>query len=166
MSPIIQSKFATYVRSFVFGVEDSLISTAGLLSGIAAANMPSGTIILTGVVLIVVEAFSMAMGSFLSESSAEDYLHERKAMGRTPIIAGIIMFVSYFISGFIPLFPYIVWPAQSAFWISIILTLSALFLLGVTSAKIANEKIVQRGIRMLLIGGAALVVGVVVGKLL
>ena len=76
------------------------------------------------------------------------------------------MFVSYFISGFIPLFPYIVWPAQSAFWISIILTLSALFLLGVTSAKIANEKIVQRGIRMLLIGGAALVVGVFVGKLL
>ena len=52
-----------YFRNFIFGVEDSLVSTVGLLSGVAIAGVPSRTILLTGVVLILVEAFSMAAGA-------------------------------------------------------------------------------------------------------
>ena len=62
----------SYFRNFIFGVEDSLVSTVGLLSGIAIADVPGHTIFLTGVVLIFVEAFSMAAGTFLSEYSAEE----------------------------------------------------------------------------------------------
>jgi VIT1/CCC1 family predicted Fe2+/Mn2+ transporter len=50
-----------YLRNFIFGVEDSLVSTVGLLSGVAVAGVASRTILLTGVVLIFVEAFSMAV---------------------------------------------------------------------------------------------------------
>ncbi len=62
-----------YLRNFVFGVEDSLVSTVGLLSGVAAAGVETKTIVLTGVVLIIVEALSMAVGSYLSEYSVEEY---------------------------------------------------------------------------------------------
>ena len=54
-------------------MEDSLVSTVGLLSGVAVANVPMTTILLTGLILIFVEAISMAAGSFLSEYSAEGY---------------------------------------------------------------------------------------------
>ena len=49
---------ALYIRNFVFGVEDSLASTVGLLSGIATAGVNASTIVVTGAVLIFVEAFS------------------------------------------------------------------------------------------------------------
>src|SRR5262245_46938731 len=68
-----ESTKVAYFRNFVFGVEDSLVSTVGLLSGVAIAGLAREEIFLTGVILIFVEAVSMAAGSFLSESSAEEF---------------------------------------------------------------------------------------------
>ena len=157
--------FALWVRNFTFGVEDSLVSTVGLLSGIAIAEVPRKTIFLTGIVLIFVEAFSMAVGSFLSESSAEEYEAQSETPQRLPFIGGIIMFFSYFISGFIPLFPYIILAAKPAFWVSIALSLASLFVLGVLSARFARINIFKAGLRMLLIGGVAIAVGIAIGIL-
>ena len=69
-----RSVSASYIRNFVFGVEDSLVSTVGLLSGVAIAGVEQKYIFITGLILIFVEAFSMAVGSFLSEESAEKYI--------------------------------------------------------------------------------------------
>ena len=156
---------ALYVKNFIFGVEDSLVSTTGLLSGIAAAGVDRETIFLTGVVLIFVEAFSMAAGSFLSESSAEEYMKHSKKHSNSSILGALIMFFSYFAAGFIPLFPYMVFDVSVAFWVAIILALSALFLLGIVSAKLFGAKVMRSGIRMLVIGGIAVVAGVMVGNL-
>src|SRR3989344_7763433 len=93
----------SFLRNFVFGVEDSLVSTVGLLSGIALATVPAKTIFLTGVVLIFVEAFSMAAGTYLSESSAEVYANGTDTPTKPNVLAAVIMFFSYFVSGFIPL---------------------------------------------------------------
>src|SRR3989338_8370980 len=93
----------SYFRNFVFGVEDSLVSTVGLLAGVAAAGAEQSTILLTGIVLIFVEAFSMAAGSYISEASAEDYTEGDGADSRVSFLSASIMFVSYFLSGFIPL---------------------------------------------------------------
>ena len=57
----------TYLRNFIFGVEDSLVSTVGLLAGVAAGGVSSAVILTTGLVLIEVEGFSMGLGSFLTE---------------------------------------------------------------------------------------------------
>ena len=65
----INKKYSMIVRNFTFGVEDSLVSTVGLLAGIAFAGVNAGTVVLTGAVLIFVEGFSMAVGSLLSEQS-------------------------------------------------------------------------------------------------
>jgi len=52
-------------RNFVFGVEDSLVSTVWLLSGAAAVVVAQETVLPTDFVLIFVEEFSMGVGSFL-----------------------------------------------------------------------------------------------------
>ncbi|MEK9175409.1 MAG: VIT1/CCC1 transporter family protein [Patescibacteria group bacterium] len=156
---------AIYLRTFVFGVEDSLVSTVGLLSGVATAEISSKTIFIMGIVLIFVEAVSMAAGSFLSEYSAEEYESQGEVSPRNSLLSGIIMFVSYFISGFIPLFPYMVMNISVAFWISICLSLISLFLLGVLRAKISNLRPLHYGIQMSAIGGIAILVGVIVGNI-
>ena len=157
---------AEYLRSFVFGVEDSLASTVGLLSGIAIAGVARETILLTGVILILVEAFSMAMGDFLSEYSSESYIRQAEVPSRRSFTAALIMFFSYLLAGLIPLFPYLILISESAVWLSIGLSLLALFSLGIIGAKISNTNTLKSGLRMFLIGGTAIFVGVIVGSFL
>jgi len=153
----------SYFRNFIFGVEDSLVSTVGLLSGVAIANTPKETIFLVGIVLIFVEAFSMAAGSFLSESSAEEYENGANQPKRSSFIAGAIMFGSYFISGFIPLLPYLIWPVNTALVFSITFSVVALFVLGAVGAKISRTSLIKSALRMTIIGGVAIAIGVAAG---
>ena len=154
---------ASFLRTFVFGVEDSLVSTVGLLSGIAIAGVPQKAILVSGVVLVSVEAFSMAVGSFLSEQSAEEFLEKKEVSPSNSIANGLLMFVSYFCSGIIPLFPYALLPLGSAFWVSIAFSLVALFLLGIVRAKISGLRQMKNAVRMAAIGGIAIAVGIAAG---
>lgn len=158
--------FGIYFRNAVFGIEDSLVSTVGLLSGVVIADVPRNTVVLTGIVLILVEAFSMAVGSFLSESAAESYIEQKDATAVFPVKAGIIMFFSYFVFGFVPLSPYFFWGAQYSFYISVFLSLLTLFILGGVSGKISKSGRLRSGLRMLLLGGGAIAVGITAGKII
>jgi len=62
------------IRELVFGLEDSLVSTVGVVVGVAAGAPDRGIVLLSGSVLIVVEALSMAAGSFLSSKSHREML--------------------------------------------------------------------------------------------
>lgn len=156
---------ASYIRNFIFGVEDSLVSTVGLLSGVAIAGMERREILLTGIVLIFVEAFSMAIGSFIAEHSAEDYLKQREVPIRSALADGAIMFVSYFVSGFVPLSPYMFLNARRALVISIAFSVIALFAVGFIGAQLSKTSLIRGGIRMTIIGGIAIAVGILVGKI-
>lgn len=151
-----------YFRNFIFGVEDSLVSTVGLLSGIAIGGVSRETIFLTGAVLILVEAFSMAAGSFLVESSVEDYTHVKGKKER-PLGGGMIMFLSYAVAGFIPLAPYIFVESFKAVYISAVASLLALFCLGLIGGSLSHNGLLRRGLRMMLIGGVAIAAGVAAG---
>ena len=72
---------------------------------------------------------------------------------------------SYFFAGLIPIIPYVL-PIN--FWLtrlSILLTLGSLFLLGVASGRFLNIHPIRQGTRMIIMGGAAIFVGVVIGKI-
>ena len=155
-----------YFRNFIFGVEDSLVSTVGLLSGVAVANVPRTTILLTGIILLLVEGLSMAVGSFLTESSVEEYTHQTGNLAKRNTVSGIIMFFSYFISGFIPLSPYIFWPVDIALKLSVSFSVIALFFLGTIGARMSGTSVFKNGFRMAIVGGIAIAVGMLAGNLL
>ncbi|OGL73061.1 hypothetical protein A3D72_02485 [Candidatus Uhrbacteria bacterium RIFCSPHIGHO2_02_FULL_57_19] len=167
--PVGESKrkesFAVYIRNFIFGVEDSLVSTVGLLSGVAVAGMSRENIFMAGTVLISVEAFSMAVGSYLSEHSAEEYMNGSSTGVRQPLLAGVIMFFSYFLAGLLPLAPYAFLEPGAALRLSIGISLASLFVLGAVGAKVFRISILRHGLEMLIIGGVAIAVGVLVGNL-
>lgn len=153
-----------YIRNIIFGIEDSLAATVGLLSGIAAEQVPHETILLTGFVYIFVEAFSMGIGSFLSEESAQEYEGTRTVTSMHAASGGFVMFVSCVLAGLIPILPYLVLPYAYAMPGSIVLSLLILSLLGYVHALLAKKAAWPRVLRMVLLGGTAILVGVAVGK--
>lgn len=160
----VNKKYSMIVRNFTFGVEDSLVSTVGLLTGIAVAGISRKEIILTGTVLIFVEAFSMAVGSLLSEQSVEQYEENQEAAWLKPAIASVVMFFSYLISGLIPLSPYAFSVSKTAILCSVVLTFVSLFLLGAFNARMFGVRIWRAGLTTLIMGGLAIAVGILVGQ--
>ncbi len=160
-----RAKPDTYLRNFIFGVEDSLVSTVGLLAGVAAADISPRAILTTGLVLIVVEGFSMGVGSFLTEETTEEMAGE---IPRTleSIKGASTMLVSYCFAGLLPLAPYVFLTGQTAVTTSIVLSLLGLFGLGYgTSIYFGRPSPVKRAIKMMLLGGIAVAVGMLIGKL-
>jgi VIT1/CCC1 family predicted Fe2+/Mn2+ transporter len=154
-----------YLRNIIFGISDSLVSTVGLLAGIDASGTTKEVIVLTGIIYAFVEAFSMAVGSFLSEESAEQYASKSATTDSKPIIAGVIMFVSFVLAAFIPIIPYLFLNIAPALWLSIASSIIALFVVGIVSARFAKINPWSQGSKTALLGGAAIVIGVIVGKL-
>ncbi len=153
-----------YIRNIIFGIADSLVSTVGLLAGIDVAGSTHSTIILTGIVYAFVESLSMAMGSFLSEEATEEFETKNEHTSTAPTVAGVVMFLSFLLASFIPLFPYVITASFFALWISIGLSLFTLFIVGIVMAKLSNIKLLRHAVKMVLLGGAAILVGVIVGR--
>ena len=153
-----------FLRNFIFGIEDSLVSTLGVVSGIAIADIAPPTILLTGVVLVFVEAFSMGVGSFVSEESVQEFRKRRHVPMMPSLLGAVVMFVSYVGAGALVLAPYtFLIPARALPW-SVGLSLAALFLLGIFSARLSRVPLVSHGIRMMVIGGVAIALGMFVAR--
>ena len=153
------------VRNIIFGVEDSLVSTVGLLAGIATSATPVRTILVTGVIYIFVEGYSMAAGSYLSEHSAQEYETGARVKNNEPLIGAVVMFLSFIIAGIIPLAPYLLFGPGSALAVSVIASLIFLGILGYVHGKVSKVARVPNIIRMVVVGGIAIVLGIVIGKL-
>lgn len=153
-----------FVRNFTFGVEDSLVSTVGLVSGIAITDMPRSAILITGTILIFVEAFSMSVGSLLSDNSSREFEKKSSVPLATSVASAVVMFFSYFLSGFVIIAPYVFLENGNAMLVSIIISILALFVLGLITGKITGASPIKKGFVMALIGGLAVLVGVIVGS--
>jgi vacuolar iron transporter family protein len=68
---------APLFREITFGLEDSLVSTLGAVTGIAAGTSNTTTILLAGTVYVAVESLAMIAGSYLSTKTQKEIeLHE------------------------------------------------------------------------------------------
>lgn len=154
---------SVYLRNFIFGVEDSLVSTVGLLSGLASQGVSHATILLTGAIYICVEGFSMAVGSYLSEDSAREYASRAEVKDSLSFFGSIVMFVSFVGAGFIPIAPYMAFEGAEAVSYSIFFSILALFFLGFLNGRLSGLRPWKRAARMAVLGGVAILIGVTVG---
>jgi VIT1/CCC1 family predicted Fe2+/Mn2+ transporter len=153
------------MREIIFGLEDGCVSTLGAVTGIAAGSGNSSTVILAGTVLIVVEAISMAAGSFLSSKAVLEVQGGNRAHSETVSVrAGVVMFFSYLIGGLFPLLPYIFLPVERAPIPSIFFTVLVLFLVGVWKARFVKRGALRSGLEMVFVSMAAAFAGFVVGR--
>lgn len=81
------------------------------------------------------------------------------------ILSAFFMFCSYILGGLIPLLPYFFWSNAPARLLSIIVTMLGLFILGSWTTRITGQRWWKVGLRMVLLGGVAIVIGWLVGRL-
>src|SRR6266566_3785024 len=60
------------IREFVFGIQDGLISTVGLVAGMQAAGSNRFTILMAGTAAVCSGAFSMSAGAYLSSKAEKE----------------------------------------------------------------------------------------------
>jgi VIT1/CCC1 family predicted Fe2+/Mn2+ transporter len=75
-----------HAREFVFGVQDGLLSTIGLLSGVSAATQNRSIVVLTGVAAAVTGGLSMATGSYLA-ARTEKEIFEKELLDQARLAA-------------------------------------------------------------------------------
>lgn len=73
-------------REFVFGIQDGLISTVGLLSGVSAATQNRVLVLLTGIAAAITGGVSMATGSYLA-ASTEREIFEKELLDQERLAA-------------------------------------------------------------------------------
>lgn len=61
-----------WLRAAVLGANDGIISTASLMTGVAASGAPSSSILVSGIAALVAGAMSMAAGEYVSVSAQSD----------------------------------------------------------------------------------------------
>lgn len=159
-----------YLREIIFGLEDSFVSTLGAVTGIAAGAGSRNLVILAGLVIITVEALSMAAGSYLSSKAVSDAERQEQVWDpegdlKHPALAGAVMGLFYLLAGLVPLLPYLLFSLDRAVLVSIVFTLLMLFATGIWQTRYTKRLWWKSGVEMLLVGGAAIALGYAVGRL-
>lgn len=114
-----------FVRNMVYGLEDSLVSTSGMVIGMSVAGIPNATVITAGTILILVESMSMAFGSFVSEDSFMTNTGTSHTW-KDVIKYSVVMLGSYSLAGLIPMVPFLLNVPDAWKW-SVAGTLLSLF---------------------------------------
>lgn len=164
---------APFLRDIVFGVHDALLTNIGIVTGFVAALQSNDLIVLTVFIDIIISAFAMSFGTYLSRTSESDYLqgqlHEEahadvaSALGN-PVTASIVMWVTYVIAGFIPLLPFLFGldPAISLRY-AVVLSLIVFFVIGCLKGVMTGTSVIRGGLQFVLFGGTAAVIGYAIG---
>jgi len=148
----------------MFGFNDALVSTTGVIVGVAAGTGNKEIVILAGVVTILVEALSMGSGQFLSSRSAHQL--EKSESFKLPLTSGFIMFFAYFLAGLVPLLSVVLFPIEYSISVAIGASLSALLVLGYVKGKLVGKSPLRSALEVFVIGGVATVIGLIVGNVL
>ena len=168
------------LRAAVLGANDGLASNFCLMMGVAGAGVSTTTILLTGVAGLVSGACSMALGEWLSVTNARELASSQaeRAMGTTAVeashpdvisagdaaSAALFSAVLFAAGALVPLLPFCVLPEPLRIHGTIVLSIMALFVLGLATALFNARSPVFSGLRQVIIGSAAAGVTYLVGQ--
>jgi VIT1/CCC1 family predicted Fe2+/Mn2+ transporter len=84
-----RSERSGWLRAAVLGANDGILSTAGLVVGVASAQASRSAVLLAGFAGLVAGALSMAAGEYVSVSSQADTEHadreiEKRELAQDP----------------------------------------------------------------------------------
>jgi len=213
---------AAWLRAAVLGADDGIVSTAGLMAGVAAAAGTRSAILTAGFAGLAAGAMSMAAGEYVSVSSQRDAeradqakerqeladdpagelaeltgiyqdrgldqplaeqvaqaltrhdalaAHLRDELGQgedsgaRPGQAAAVSAIAFSLGAVIPIVAVLTAPASSLSPLLVAATLLALGLLGLVGAHLGGAHRGRAALRVLVGGGAALLVTAVVGRL-
>lgn len=154
-----------YMRSLMFGLQDGIVSTTGVVVGISIGVESKAIVILAAFVAVMVEATSMAAGQYSSEKA----VHQMDKTGKhtdSLIVGALIMFVAYLIGGMFSIIPTVIFNQPIARVVAIGSAFSGLFLIGYLKGLFIEGSTIRSAVELFVIGGIATTIGLAVGILL
>jgi VIT1/CCC1 family predicted Fe2+/Mn2+ transporter len=154
-----------YFRSALFGLQDGLVSTTGVVVGISTGTEDRAVIVLAAFVAVMVEASSMAAGQYSSEKA----VHQMDKSGKhtdSLVVGALIMFASYLLAGMVPILPTIALPQPGARAFSIGAAFVGLIIVGYIRGRIVGDRPLRSALELFTIGAVATSIGLVVGLVL
>ena len=161
----IKSIHEDYLRSLMFGLQDGIVSTTGVVVGISTGVSDKSIIVLAALVAVMVEASSMAAGQYSSEKAVHQ-MDKKERHTDNLILGAIIMFLAYLIGGMFSIMPTLIFDQPEARILAIISAFLGLIIIGYLKGKVVEHKPIRSAIELLIIGGIATLVGVIVGYFL
>jgi len=174
---------ANTIRAGVFGVQDGIVSTFGLVMGVAGAQVSPEAVLIAGIAGAFSGAVSMGAGEYVSvkvqrellatqDDSTTDAATDAAADATTTVDnvrprraaaanAGLFVLGAAF-----PLLPFLLLVGLPAVVASTVLSAIALFMTGALLTRLTHESPFVSGARMLVIGGGAGLLGFLVGSAL
>jgi len=166
--------FGNNLRAAILGANDGLTSVFCLIMGVAGGGAATATVVLAGLAGLVSGAGAMAMGEWLSVTNAGELERsladratedERVAGPRTALLAAVFSFLLFAFGGIVPLLPVCVLPPPARIAGSALLSLAALFVLGVATSLFNARSPLYSGLRQTAIGAATAAVTYLAGHL-
>jgi vacuolar iron transporter family protein len=144
-----------YIRDLIYGANDGIITTFAVVAGVTGGALSTRAVLIVGVANLLADSLSMGVGNYLSIRSHESALaaEGRPETESSPVRHGLATFLAFVVAGAVPLVPY-GFPAIGAdrFFVSVILTFSALFVVGASRALVTTDRWWIAGLEMLLLG--------------
>jgi predicted membrane protein (TIGR00267 family) len=128
-----------------------------VVTGIASGTSSQQLVILSGFILVIVEAVSMAAGTYLSNKADLELQRLRRHRNHrgTPVFGSLVMGVAYIVGGAVPLSPYFLVPLGPGLWLSILSTALVLFIIGFFKGQITRTPKVKSGLEMVIVAMSA-----------
>jgi len=163
------------LREIIFGLEDGIVSTLGVIIGIAVGTNNRFVVLLSGLVIIFVESLSMAAGTYLSNKSqlqlhlSQKHVFFWQRFGHPhslvkPLVDSLYMGIAYTSGGSLALISFLFLSPLNAIFPAIFISLVSLFLIGAVKGHITKINLIQSGLEMMLVSALAALIGFVIGK--
>ena len=162
-----------WLRAAVLGANDGIVSTAGLVVGVAAATNSTSTIFTAGLAGLIAGAVSMALGEYVSVSAQRDterLIHSKEShLGAdetsNPWQAALSSAISFTLGAVLPLVAILVPPAAFRVPVVFVAVIVALALTGTISAALGGVSKPRAVLRVVIGGAVAMLVTYGIGQL-
>lgn len=151
------------------GAQDNLTNVLAVVLGVTIGSGQAQLVALAGLAAGVAEAVSMG-GVLYSATRAEQGMARRE--GRppgdrlNPLQSGLTTFAASLVAALIPLLPFAFLPLPQSLAVSLLLSVSALFLLGSWTGRLNGEQWWRDGLRLVVVAGMAALAAALVGAAL
>src|SRR3990167_1050647 len=153
-----------YLRSLMFGLQDGIVSTTGVVIGISTGVSNKEIIVLAALVAVTVEASSMAAGQYSSEKAVQQ-MDKSGRHNDSLHIGALIMFIAYLMGGAFSIVPILVFDQPIAKIFAVASAFTGLFIIGYIKGYLVEHKPLRSAIELFIIGSIATTVGLIVGYL-
>jgi predicted membrane protein (TIGR00267 family) len=166
---ILQVDLVEGFQGTAFGIMDGVITILGVVIGVAGATNNTPLVIVSGVVAGIANAFGNSIGFYASEL-AERGEHMRKNMDlashKEMYKSSILSFVASLVAMVVPIFPFILLPADYAMVVAVAAAVVLLYALGSYVGHLSGLDRFRFGVRYVLLGLLGAGLAYVVGELL